>query len=173
MPDLLAHALVAYTAAVVLSWRYEWISPGYATVAMVGAMIPDLAKAELFLPSGQVEAWLGIPFDWFALHTAGGTLVVVLIIVVLVASHERTRIFLLLTLGAATHHLTDALLLNPSGRSYEVFWPLTRYHPPTPGLYLSTEPTPTIAAAACAFLVWAVSRHRQATEPSSETQNGD
>jgi hypothetical protein len=64
----------------------------------------------------------------------------------------------LLALGAATHLAADALLVKPTGHSYPVLWPLTRYHPPTPGLYLSTDPWPTIAAGLVAVAAWAVAR---------------
>ncbi|PSP76993.1 metal-dependent hydrolase [Halobacteriales archaeon QS_1_68_20] len=158
MPDLLAHVLLAYAVAQALSWRYRWLSPAYVTVVMAGAMIPDLSKAAMVLPGTRVEALLGVPFDWFALHTSGGVLLSILVGVALVAPTERRRVFLLLALGAATHLFADALLLKPSGRSYPVFWPLTRYHPPTPGLYLSTEPRPAVVAAVAALVARVVTR---------------
>lgn len=160
MPDLLAHALIAYTASLLLSWRYEWLTPAYTTVAMVGAFIPDMAKIRLLIPSSHVEHVLGIPFQWFAIHTTGGTIVAILIGVTIVTPKERKRVGLLLSLGAATHLIADAFLFSTSGRSYPIFWPLTRYHPPTPGLYLSTQPEPTIAAAAGALIVWLATRYR-------------
>lgn len=153
MPDLLAHVLFAYVLGTMLSWRYGWLSPAYVTVVMAGAMVPDVSKGALVLPGSRIEALVGVPFDWFALHTTGGVLLMILVGVTLVAPAERRRVFLLLTLGAATHLFADALLLNPSGRSYPVVWPLMRYHPPTPGLYLSTRPEPTVIAAAAALIV--------------------
>lgn len=160
MPDLLAHALVAYTAALMLSWRLKWITPAYTTVAMAGAFIPDLTKIRLLIPSSHIEHVLGIPFDWFAIHTTGGSIVAILIGMTIVAPQERKRVGLLLGLGAATHLIADALLFTATGRSYAIFWPLTRYHPPTPGLYLSTQPQPTIIAAAAALTVWLATRKR-------------
>jgi hypothetical protein len=160
MPDLLAHALIAYALATVLSWRYSWLSPAYVTVAMAGAFVPDLVKIKLVLDSGLVATTLGIPFQWFALHTLGGSVVSVLIGVVLVADRERRRVTGLLMLGAASHLLADAFLLKPSGRSYPLVWPLSRVHPPTPGLYLSTDPEPMLVAAVVAGVVFVVSRVR-------------
>ncbi len=167
MPDLLAHALLAYSLATVLSWRYDWLSPAYVTIVMAGAFIPDLTKIQLVLESGQVEALLGMPFDWGALHTTGGAFVSILIAVVLVVPAERMRVFTLLALGTASHLVADALLLTPSGRSYAVLWPLTRYHPPTPGLYLSTQPEPTVLTAGVAVLVWLATRYRTSTPGSN------
>ncbi|MDL5363294.1 metal-dependent hydrolase [Halalkalicoccus sp. NIPERK01] len=162
MPDLLTHALVMYVVVTVASWRVEWLTPAYVTVAMMGAMIPDMTKIELLLPSHRVESVIGIPFDWFALHTLGGSLVSVLIGAVLVPRKHRTRVASLLALGAASHLLLDALLVNPSGRSYALLWPLTAYHPPTPGLYLSTDRWPALVAGALAALVWVRTRRLRA-----------
>lgn len=160
MPDLLAHALVAYTLATVLSWRYEWLSPAYVTVAMAGAFVPDLTKVNLVLASGLVETVLHVPFDWSGLHTLGGSLVSLTVGVVLVARRERRRVAALLALGAASHLLADALLRNPSGHSYPLFWPLSYVHPPTPGLYLSTDPAPMVVAALTAGVVFVRSQWR-------------
>ncbi|WP_458190968.1 metal-dependent hydrolase [Haladaptatus sp. NG-WS-4] len=160
MPDLLAHAFIAYSIALLLSWRYDWISPAYATVAMAGAFIPDLTKIKLVISSGTVEQLLGIPFDWDALHTAGGALVAVFVGVTVVAPRERRRVFALLSVGALSHLFADGLLQKPSGHSYAVFWPLTQYYPPTPGLYLSTQAKPMIVAATVALILHFVTRYR-------------
>jgi hypothetical protein len=127
---------------------------------MTGAFIPDLMKIRLVLDEQIVAALLGVPFDWFALHTLGGAVVSLLVGVVLVAADERRRVAGLLGLGAGSHLLADALLLTPSGRSYPIVWPLSRINPPTPGLYLSTDPEPMVVAAAVAAVVFAVSRLR-------------
>lgn len=158
MPDLLTHALVMYVVLTVASWRVEWLAPRYVTVGMMGAMIPDLTKVRLVVPSYRVESVLEIPFDWFALHTLGGSLVSVLIGTVLVPPRYRTRVFSLLALGATSHLLLDALLINPSGYSYALLWPLTGYQPPTPGLYLSTDRWPALVTGTLAALVWLYTR---------------
>ena len=160
MPDLLTHVLFAYTVVTIASWRYEWLAPPYVTVAMMGAMIPDMTKIALAFPSYRVESVLGVPFDWFALHTAGGSFVAVLVGTVLVPREHRKRVFLLLVFGASSHHLLDAMLINASGYSYAVLWPLTQYAPPTPGLYLSTDRWPTLAMGAVAVLVRAIGGRR-------------
>ena len=166
MPDLLAHALIAYAVGTLLSWRYDWLSPTYVTVVMAGAFIPDLAKADLAVEAETVAALLGVPFDWFALHTAGGVLLSIGIGVTVVAGEERRRVAVLLTLGALTHLLADALLLKPSGYAYPILWPLTRFHPPSPGLYLSTEPWPMVVAGIVAGLVWGATRRHDRSERS-------
>lgn len=170
MPDLLAHALIAYTLAVLLSWRYDWLTRPYVTVSMAGALIPDMAKIRLLLPSKQVEL-LGIPMDVQGLHTGGAALLSVLIGVSVVAPRHRKRVFALLSLGAASHLVADAFVLTVSGRSYAIFFPLTPYRPPTPGLYASTQPEPTILAAVAALLVWLATRYRVADRGGNRSQH--
>lgn len=160
MPDLLAHALIAYSLATLLSWRYDWLSPAYVTVAMAGAFIPDLTKISLVLSRSAIQSLFGVPFSWFALHTLGGSLVSLAIGVVLVTSAERRRVAALLGLGAVSHLLADALLLSPSGRSYPLLWPLSNVHPTTPGLYLSTDPEPMLVAAGVSVALFAATRYR-------------
>jgi hypothetical protein len=158
MPDLLAHALFAYAVCTVLSWRYEWLTPAYVTAGMAGAFIPDAMKVVLVVPDAAIEGALGVPFSWAGIHTAGGAAVAVLIGATVVVPRERGRVGALLAVGAASHLLADALLATPSGRSYAILWPLLRYTPPTPGLYLSTRPEPTVVAAAAATAAWLATR---------------
>lgn len=157
MADLLAHAFLAYIIFRTLSWRYDWLTTPYVTAGIAGAFIPDLVKIGLVLPAATVESVLGIPFAWGPLHRIGGTVVCVLVGAVIVdAARRRTTLFVL-SIGAGSHLLADALLLNATGRSYAVLWPITRWQPPTPGLYLSTQPEPTILTGVLAALVWGVS----------------
>lgn len=158
MPELLAHALVAYAVARVASLRWRWLTRPYVTAAMAGAFIPDIMKVRLLLSSGEVSRLLGVPFAWEGLQTLGAAVLFVLVGSMLVAPRVRRPATLALGLGAATHLLADALLRFPSGRAHPVAWPLTRWHPPSPGLFLSTEPHGTVAAAALAAAAWAVLR---------------
>ncbi|MGB9956459.1 metal-dependent hydrolase [Haloferax prahovense] len=160
MPDLLAHVLFAYTMATVASWRYEWITRPYVTVAMAGAFIPDMTKVKLLIPSARVEQLLAIPFDWAGLHTAGAALCSVLIGVLLVSESERRRVFTLLSVGAASHLIADAFLLKPTGLSYPLLWPVTRIQPPTPGLYLSTDFEPALVLGIVALVAYGVTRFK-------------
>ncbi|EMA30116.1 metal-dependent hydrolase [Haloarcula japonica] len=154
MPDLLSHAFIAFTVCTLLSLRYDWLTGEYVTVGMAGAFIPDMAKIKILVDAAAVEAALGIPFDWLGVHTLGGAFVAVLVGTVIVNRADRRRVFGLLSLGAASHLFADALLLKASGRSYEVLWPLTQYHPPTPGLYLSTDIWLTGVTGTVAVATW-------------------
>jgi hypothetical protein len=158
MPDLLSHAFIAYTLCTLLALRYEWLSPQYVTVGMAGAFIPDMAKLDLVIDNVIVGNTLGIPFNWFAIHTLGGATIAVLVGVTFADATERTRVGGLLALGAASHLLADALLLKASARSYLVFWPVSKYVPPTPGLYLSTDLWPSIVTGLLALGTWILVR---------------
>jgi len=84
-------------------------------------------------------------------------LVAVLVIgTLLTAPDHRRKVLLLLGLVAVSHLFLDALLLNVSGYSYAILWPLTVYHPPTPGLYLSSDRWPVVISAIIATIVWYV-----------------
>jgi hypothetical protein len=162
MPDLLAHALAAYVLGTLLSWRYDWLTSAYVTVAMAGAFVPDLTKVGLLVHESVVFAAIGRPFSWAPLHYLGGVVLSVLVGVLLVApgGRRRIRVLSLLSVGAASHLFLDALLRTASGRAFMVFWPLTNWRPPTPGLYLSTEPWPTLFFGVLAGVVWYVDRQR-------------
>lgn len=158
MPDLLTHAFLAYIVFRMLSWRVDWLATPYVTAGMAGAFIPDIVKIRLVLPATIVENFFGIPFSWAPIQYLGGTVVCVLIGAVLIAEARRYKALVVLSLGAASHLIADAMLLTASGRSFALFWPLTRWHPPTPGLYLSTQPEPTILSGIVAAIVWIVSK---------------
>lgn len=154
MPDLLAHAFLAYAVCRVLSWRWEWLTTAYVTVGMVGALIPDLTKVSLVVPNHAMEALVGVPFSWYSLGSGGGVVVSVLVGVVLAASEVRRPVGIALGLGAGSHLLADSLLLTPTGYSTQLLWPLAQVRTPTPGLYLSTQPEPTVVTGAIAAVIW-------------------
>lgn len=158
MPDILTHVLVGYILGTLLAVRYEWLRSSHVTLVMIGALSPDFTKISLVVPDIALESLLGVPFSWSPLHTLGGTIIVVTIGALLVAPGHRKQTIALLAVGALSHHALDLLLLNVSGYSYSVFWPLTQYHPPTPNFYLSTDRWPALISGLVAALVWAVDR---------------
>ncbi|WP_255170945.1 metal-dependent hydrolase [Natrononativus amylolyticus] len=166
MAELLTHVLVAYACATALSWRYEWLTPRYVTVAMAAAMIPDLNRIGLLVPGAAVETVVGVPFDWGAMHTLGGSLLVVCLGALVVPARYRRRVFLVALLGMLSHHALDLLLVGLSGHSYLVLWPLTQYHPPTPSLYLSSDRWPALVALLVAAGVRFADRRRSESHPA-------
>ena len=165
MPDLFTHALVGYVIATTLSFRYEWITTPWVTIVMMGAFIPDMTKIRLLVPSSRIEQLLGIPFDWFGLHTVGGAAVSVLIGAILVSDTHRRRVIALLVVGAGSHLFLDAFLITTSGYMAPMIWPVTSHEFPMPGFYLSSDRWPAVVAGAFATLAWWI-RDRQLSESS-------
>lgn len=162
MPDLLAHALFAYAAATVARRHVDWLGPPFVTLTMVGAMVPDLSKAYLVVDDDPIEAVIGGPIEWLALHTGGGIVLSVVIGVALVATHHRRRAAFTLGGGALSHVVLDLFLRTASGTApYAIFWPVTAYRPPTPGVYLSTQSWPTVVAATLAAAAWVLDGRRE------------
>lgn len=87
-----------------LAFHYDWINALQVTLIMIGADTPDLKRIRLLIPEAHIEATLGIPWEWSALHYLGGNLLVLLILALLVALTWRKRAFVLLALGAISHH---------------------------------------------------------------------
>lgn len=156
MADLLTHVLVGYVLATSLSIRYGWISPQLVTVAMIGAVIPDLYRVSILVPNGTVVQLLGVPFSWLGIHTIGGSIGVALLGAALTRRQHRLSVFLLLSLGVASHMLLDALLYSLAGENRLLFWPLTPDELWIPGYYLSTDRWPAVVSATTAAVVWAL-----------------
>lgn len=164
MGDLMTHVLIAYIIAKLLSIRYPWITTPYVTAAMVGGVLPDLNRIELILPAETIEGALGVPFSWSGLHRGGPVAAMVLICGYLVPSCHRTRVILMVAMGAGVHLVMD-LFLEPTGPSFAVLWPLTTWEPVLPGIYSSRDVRITPAFMVLAALTWlGVEYVKQATD---------
>jgi hypothetical protein len=159
MTDLLTHALAGFIIGTVLSFRYDWIRGPFVSVVMVGAILPDLTKVSLVVPSEVVEATLGVAFDWFALHTPFGTLLTCGIGALIVEAGYRRRVFGLLVTGAASHFVLDGLLITPSRFSYVLFWPFETILVPLPMWFHTSSRVPVVIAGSAAAIVWTLRRH--------------
>ncbi len=160
MADLLTHVLLAYSLGTVLSWRYDRIEKHHVTLLMIGATLPDLTRIGQIIDPGYIQG-LGLPFSYFPLHTILGSLIVAFIITQFVNDELA---FPIIGAGALSHHLLDSLLLNASGYSYPLFWPVSSYSPPTPGLYLSTDMWPALVAVAVSLIIWMIDRKKLKSE---------
>lgn len=173
MPDLLAHVLFAYAAVTVAGRWIDWITQPLVTLGMVGAMIPDLSKIYLVIDDDPIEAIIGRPIEWLALHTGGGIIISITIGVVLVTTQHQRQATIALTSGALSHVILDLFLRTASGVApYAIFWPITPYRPPTPGIYLSTQSWPTVIAAVLAAIVWVLDR-RSGVKKSQKKSEAD
>lgn len=159
MTDVLTHVLVAYAIATTISIRYEGLTGPDVTVCTMGAMIPDVAKGKLVVADWQVEAALGVPFSWEAIHTLGGSIAAALVGAFLVPAGYRRRVLALLVVGVCSHHLLDLLIAHPGGYVYDLFWPLSTAWVPEGGIYHSSDRWPLAVAATIAGLT-ALARRR-------------
>jgi hypothetical protein len=151
--DWLTHVLIAYTVVELAGYHWEWIDDGYVTVGMAGALIPDVSKAYLVLGERGIESSLGVPFEWYGLHTVGGLVVLALAATLWFAGGVRRRVFGLLLLGGGTHLVLDSFIKEPTGHSYAALWPLTYHRVPSLGLYISTDVWPVLVAGLLAVAV--------------------
>lgn len=162
MADALTHVLVAYVVFTALSWRVEWLSPRWVAVAMVGAMLPDLNRIRMLIDEEWIETTVGIPFDWGAIHTLGG-LIVLSGIGALCFSESRQRRIAFGTLigGGLTHLALDAVKAWADGFDGVSLYPLSWWRNPTPGWYVSADRWVLAAALALALVVFVIDYRRR------------
>lgn len=168
MAELYTHVLAGYVLAILLSWRYEWITYPFVSVVMAGALLPDLNRLELVIPAATVEAALGIPFSWTPLHRVGGTFLVVCIGALLAPRRYRRAVFALLIVGAASHYTLDFFLYRPSGLTAPLLWPITDHRVAVEGFYLSSDRWTAVVATAAAGLVWWTDSRRESRQGSAD-----
>ncbi|THE65158.1 metal-dependent hydrolase [Salinadaptatus halalkaliphilus] len=174
MADVLTHVLAGYIIGSVLALSVDRIKTAHVTVVMVGAVVPDLAKIDLVLSETTVAATLGIPWNWTALHTLGGSIVMAGLCALVVDRRHRLLVFGLFLVGALSHHVLDLLLLTWDGRAYPVLWPLTGYRPPSGGLYMSSDRWPLLLATTIGTILWLCRRRFDAsmsTDPIDRRDN--
>lgn len=162
MADLLTHLLVPYVLLTVASWRVDWIDQRWVVVGMGGAAIPDLVKTEIVLHEGIVETLLGVPFSYDPLSTLGGVLLVAGMITLAFEKHHWRRVFGLVTFGGITSLLLDGLRVYADGRASAYLYPVTTWRPPTPSLYVSSDPRILVVALGVAGVVTLVDRRQRA-----------
>ncbi|WP_367175836.1 hypothetical protein [Haloarcula rubripromontorii] len=146
MADLLTHLLAPYILLTVASWRVDWLDQRWVVVGMGGAAIPDTIKVGLVVNEETVEALLGVPFTYRPLSTLGGVLLLSGIIAVTFERRHWRRVFGLVTFGGLTSLLLDGMRVYADGRASAWLYPFTNWRPPTPSLYVSSDPTVLVVA---------------------------
>lgn len=159
MADLLTHVLFVYIILTVSSWYVDMLR-SYVSVAMIGAVIPDLAKIRLVLGSDAIEAALNVPFSWFPVHRAGGILAVAGLGSLFFIRTHRLRGFVGLCFGASTGLLLDTLVIRANGVVPPYLYPFSWWQPPSLDLYLSSDVWPALVVIPLAVGVWWVDRFR-------------
>jgi len=162
MADLLTHLLVPYVLLTVASWRVDWLDQRWVVVGMGGAAIPDLIKVRIVVDESSVETLLGIPFAYGPLSTFGGILLLAGIITVAFERRHWGRVFGLVTFGGLTSLLLDGMRVYADGRASAWLYPFTNWRPPTPSLYVSSDPAVLVVAVLAAGTVTLLDRRIRA-----------
>ena len=158
MADLLSHLLVAYALFTVASWRVDWLDRRWVVVGTGGAAIPDLVKVRLVLDDATVERALAVPFSYVPLSTLGGVLLVAGLVALAFDRDRWRRVYGLVTAGGILSLLVDGLRVYADGRASAYLYPLSNWRPPTPSLYVSSDPRVRVVALVVAAVVVAVDR---------------
>ncbi|MGQ3414358.1 metal-dependent hydrolase [Natrinema sp. LN54] len=156
MADLLSHVLLAYAGCTVASW-YRPIPDRWIAVVMVGAILPDLNRITLLVANGTLEGILGTPFDFDALSTFGGGIVLAGIGAMVVADRHR-RVFAALLAGVLSHYVIDGVKAYADGAAGAWLYPFTWARHPTPSLYVSSDPAVLTVAVSVAAIAFALDR---------------
>jgi hypothetical protein len=136
--DLLSHVLIAYTLLTVASWLIEPLTQRWVAVGMGGAAIPDLVKLNIVLDDRLIEQTLNIPFAYAPISSLAGVLLIAGVITLLF-THERRRVYTLLVAGGTLSLVVDGLRAYADGHASFWLYPLW-WRPPTPNLYVTSDP---------------------------------
>lgn len=140
MAELASHVLMAFVLFTMVGWRVDWLDREWVVVAMVGSLLPDLNRVNIVIEGDMIEAVLGIPWGWSAIHTIGGVLILSAIGCVLFARRRaQYRAFGLLVGGAVLHLLTDGVKAWANGYNGMYLYPFSTWRNPTPGWYVSAD----------------------------------
>ncbi|MFA9417886.1 metal-dependent hydrolase [Natrinema sp. HArc-T2] len=157
MADLLTHVLLAYAGCTILSW-YRPIPTPWIAVTMIGAILPDLNRVTLIVSNGTLEKLLGVPFDFGALSTLGGA-VILAGIGSMVVTNQHRRTFVALFAGAVSHLFIDGIKAYADGAAGAWLYPITWARHPTPNLYVSSDPVVLAVAVSITAAVLAIDRY--------------
>ncbi|MFC7071577.1 metal-dependent hydrolase [Halovenus rubra] len=140
MADLLSHVLLAFAAFTAVGWVISWLDRRWVTVGMVGSVVPDLNRIDLLADDYFIEQFLGVSFDWGAIHTLGGVIVVSAAGAVLFSTRrQQVRVFCLLVAGGCSHLFVDGLKAWADGSNGAYLYPFSWWRNPTPGWYVSAD----------------------------------
>jgi hypothetical protein len=157
MAELLTHVLAVYVLLTVASWWLDGLTARWIPVGMAGAIIPDLVKIGLVVDAEVIEGLLGVPFSYGPISSVAGVLVIAAGIT-LAFTEARRRVFALLVAGGLSSLALDGLRLFADGQSSFWLYPLW-WRPPTPNLYVTSDPRVTVAAVAVSAVVFLLDRY--------------
>ena len=156
MADLLTHVLAVYVLLTVASWWVDVLTPRWIAIGMAGSAIPDLVKVGIVLDDDLVEGVLGLPFNWAPISTLGGVLLVAAAITLAFDRRYWRRVYAFLVAGGFVSLLLDGMRVYADGQSGAWLYPFTWWYPPTPSLYVTSDPRILVGAIAVAGIVFAI-----------------
>ena len=160
MADLLTHVLVVYVVLTVASWRLDAVTDRWVVVAMCGAAMPDLVKARIvFFDLLGVRSVFGVELAFAGFNRLGGVLLMAGAVAVFFGSRWR-RAYASLAFGGLSSLLVDGLRVYADGRADFYLYPFTWWRPPTPSLYVTSDPRVLVTALVVAATVFAVDRYQ-------------
>jgi len=158
--DLLTHVLVVYVALTVVSWQVD-LPRRWIVVAMGGAAMPDLVKAKMVLfDILGVRSVLGVDIAFAGFNRLGGVLLMAGAIAVFFGSRWR-RAYAYLVFGGLSSLLVDGMRVYADGRADFYLYPLTWWRPPTPSLYVTSDPRVLLTALTVSIAVFLADRYRR------------
>jgi MFS superfamily sulfate permease-like transporter len=160
MADLLSHVLVAYVLFTLADWRVEAVTRRWVVVAMGGAAIPDLVKLSIVVDPRTFEKAVGLPLSYHPFSTLGGVVLVAGLIALLFGREYRRRAWGFLVAGGVTSLVVDGLRLSINGRAGTLLYPLTWWGPPSPNLYLTSDPRVLVVTLVVTAVVFVLDRRR-------------
>jgi len=159
MADLLTHVLVPYVLLTVASWQLTWITRRWIVVGMAGSAIPDLVKFRLLIEPSTVEALVGTPVSYAPISSLGGVIAIAGV-TALFFQRNYWQAYSFLVFGGITALVLDGLRVFVDGRSNFWLYPLTWWRPPTPSLYVTSDPRVTVVAIVVASVVYTIDRRQ-------------
>lgn len=156
MADLLTHVLAVYVLLTVTSWWVDALTPRWIAIGMAGGAIPDLVKVGMVLDDEIVEGLLGLPFTWAPISSLGGVLLVAGAITIVFSREQWRRVYAFLVAGGLVSLVLDGLRVYADGQSGPWLYPFTWWYPPTPSLYVTSDPTVLVVGVAIAAVVFAL-----------------
>lgn len=160
MADLLSTVFLTYAVFTAATWWLDGLDRHWVTVAMGGAAIPDLVKIDLVLEARTVERALGIPFDYAPLASLAGVIVVAGIVALLFGEQWRRKAYAILIAAGGFSLLLDGLRVYADGSASFYLYPIW-IRPPTPNLFVSSDPAVLVVALVVSVVTVAIDRWRR------------
>jgi hypothetical protein len=157
MADLLTHVLVPYILLTALGWVVD-VPEQMIPVAMGGAAIPDLVKINIIVDADLVSGILGVPFSFSSISSLAGVVLISGVIALSFGDDCRRSAYGFLLFGGATALVFDGLRVFADGAAGFWLYPLW-VRPPTPNLYVTSDPTVAVVAVITALVVGLLDRY--------------